>query len=223
MRRLLSVYFEGVVAEQFEADLADKNWVVLLQDEGGTLLGFSTLRYYQTHYEGRPLGVVYSGDTIADQSAWRSTALLQCWIESVNHLHRAAAREPLYWLLIVSGFRTYRMLPAFWRVFHPCHDGTAPRGHRALMDYLAAGRFGDRYDAATGIVRLPRPQVLRQEFREIPESRRKDPHVSYFAEANPGYVRGDELLCLTELSTANLTPVGARVARGGAPQALAGA
>jgi hypothetical protein len=223
MRRLLSVYFEGVTAGQFDADLEDKNWVVLLEDEKGSLMGFSTLRYYRTRYEGRSLSVVYSGDTIADQSAWRSTALLRCWISSVNHLHRDAPRDPLYWLLIVSGFRTYRMLPAFWRTVHPCHDRATPPETQALIDHLAVERFGDRYDPATGIVRFPRPQVLRPQFRKIPESRRRDPHVSYFCERNPGHSRGDELVCLTELSTANLTPVGARVAQGGPSPVLSGA
>jgi hypothetical protein len=223
MRRLLSIYFEGVGTEQFEADLEDKNWVVRIEDEAGTLRAFSTLRYYRIRHDGRPVSVVYSGDTIADRSAWRSTALLRCWIDSVNELHRAARPDPLYWLLIVSGFRTYRMLPALWRAAYPSAGEPTPPAVQALMDHLAFERFGDRYDPATGIVRLSRPQVLRPEFRTIPASRRGDPHVSFFARRNPGHVHGDELVCLTELSTANLTPVGARVALGGPARIGAGA
>src|SRR5690349_23459155 len=41
--------------------------------------------------------------------------------------------------------------------------------------------------------------------------RLKDPHVSFFINANPGHVGGDELACLAELSRANLTPAGRRM------------
>jgi hypothetical protein len=43
---------------------------------------------------------------------------------------------------------------------------------------------------------------------EIEEQRLDDPHVAYFAAANPGHRQGDELACLTRLDPANLTPAG---------------
>ena len=39
----------------------------------------------------------------------------------------------------------------------------------------------------------------------------RDRHVAFFAEKNPGHERGDELICLTELSYENLTAAGRRM------------
>ena len=40
-----------------------------------------------------------------------------------------------------------------------------------------------------------------------------DPHIAFFLERNPGFVRGDELVCLTRIDEQNLTPAGRRMAR----------
>lgn len=234
MLALLERHFEGVSAEVFAADLDEKNWALLFEDEG-ELVGFSTLLLYPFVHAGETLTVVYSGDTIVDPAAWGSTALPRLWIDAVRRLHaehgpeqgprhgpeHGPARGPgqgksrLVWLLITSGFRTYRFLPVFWRDFHPRHDAAIPPDMAALRDALAHGRFGDRYDPKRGVVRLGSPQSLRAHLAGVPEARRSDPHVAYFLAANPGHGRGDELVCITELSDENLTRAGWRMVRGG--------
>ncbi len=212
MFRLLDSYFEGISPEQFCCDLSEKNWIVLVQDNAQNLVGFSTIRYYHSMYEGRRLGVVYSGDTIVEQSAWSSTAFFRGWIDSVRRLHRQTPTEPLYWLLLVSGFRTYRLLPVLWREFFPRFDRPTPESTQALVDHLAGERFGDCFDRTAGTVRLPRPQVLRDGWKTISPNRLKDPHVAFFSRQNPGHVQGEELVCLADLSESNLTRAGMRMA-----------
>jgi len=210
MFALLSTHFTGVDAATFAADLDEKTAVVLLEDEAGGLRGFSTLLVYESRAAGRPVTVVYSGDTIVERGWWGSPALAQGWLRAVRQL--AAGGGEVYWLLITSGFRTYRFLPVFFRAFHPGIGGGAD-GLAALRDLLARERFGDRYDPATGIVRLPRPQVLGDRLLDVADGRVLDPHVRFFLDLNPGYTAGDELACLTPLDDANLTPAGRRVAR----------
>ena len=48
---------------------------------------------------------------------------------------------------------------------------------------------------------------------EVREGPQRDPHVQYFLERNPGFVAGDELVCLTRVHEDNLTPAGRRVVR----------
>ena len=191
MFALLEEYFLGVTAAQFAADLAEKNWVILLE-EAGQVRGFSTLLVRN--------GVVHSGDTIVHRDAWGSNALARTWLETIRAL------RPQYWLLITSGFRTYRFLPVFWKEFWPRHDATK---RPALLETLARERFGSRY--AEGIVRFEFPQVLRNGLKEVPPSRLTNPHVDYFIHANPGHVHGDELVCLCPLTPENQTPVGRRL------------
>ncbi|HUG09412.1 MAG TPA: hypothetical protein VMM36_00275 [Opitutaceae bacterium] len=210
MFALLTQYFEGVSQEQFASDLAEKSHVILLEC-AGRLVGFSTLLAYETRFENEPVSVIYSGDTIVAPEAWRSPALSRAWIDTVNRLRHDFTRGRYFWLLLTSGFRTYRFLPVFWREFFPNYERPTPPDIRRLADELACERFGDAYDAGTGIVRFARPQRLRPALAAVPSGRLRDPHVAFFHERNPGHAQGDELVCLTELTDANLTPAGRRM------------
>jgi hypothetical protein len=212
---LLCRHFDGVDRAQFERDLAEKNVVLTLRDSaGGALLGFSTMLIYETRVDGSPISVVCSGDTIVDPSAWNSPALPREWIASVNRMRERYPNGPYYWLLITSGFRTYRLLSTFWQRFYPRHDQSTSSRDKRLLDALAVERFGDCYDPESGIVGFPRPQVLRSHLAGIPPQRMDDPHVAFFARANPGHCRGDELACLCELGEDNLTRAGRRMVFG---------
>lgn len=214
MLRLLDAHFEDVSSEVFERDLADKDWVLLIEEDG-LLRGFSTLLLYETRHAGEALTVVYSGDTIMDRGAWGSSALSRCWIGSVRTLRRLHPGGRLYWLLLSSGFRTYRFLPVFWREFHPRFDVVAPPAIRDRLDFLATERLGKHYRPDRGIARLESPQVLRPGLSMLPLARRDDPHVAFFLERNPGWQCGDELVCLTEICFENLTAAGRRMWREG--------
>lgn len=204
MLALMKEFFLGVNATQFERDLAEKNWVILLEDNG-RLRGFSTLQLYTTGVGGTRIRVIYSGDTIVHRDAWGSSALARTWLKTVRKWQDDV---PLYWLLITSGFRTYRFLPVFWKEFWPRYDAVQrPR----LLDALAEERFGKQFDAANGLVRFGTPQLLRNGLKEIPPSRLADPHIKFFAGANSDHARGDELVCLCPLTPANQTPVGRRL------------
>jgi hypothetical protein len=210
LRALLDRHFEGVDPVQFSADLDEKSHVILLR-RGPTLVGFSTLLVYETRVEGEAVTVVYSGDTIVDPEAWQSPLLSRAWIATVNHLRLSYPNGRYYWLLLSSGFRTYRFLPVFWREFFPRHDVPTPAPTARLIDALARERFGRAYLSESGMVRFARPQRLRPPFRDPPPGRDRDPHVAYFLRRNPGHLSGDELVCLTELTEANLTPAGRRM------------
>ncbi len=215
MFNLLRTCFEGVTRDRFDADLADKNWVILLRDDAGGIVGFTTLLLHRCFHEGKPLSVVFSGDTVVDPSRWGTSALPRTWIDSVKRLHRDHGQGRLIWLLITSGFRTYRFLPVFWREFHPCHDRPFPDPLRRLRDRLAGERYGEEYDPMDGVVRFRRPQTLRNTLNGIPVAKMSDPHIAFFARSNPGHPRGDELVCITELNDANLTAAGRRMVRAG--------
>ena len=212
MYELLGRHFDRILRSQFDEDLDEKKWVILLRNSGGVLQGFSTIDCYDIQLDGEPLTIVYSGDTIMEPSAGAmGSALSRCWIGAVNHLREQSDNDRLVWFLIVSGYRTYRFLPLYWRRFYPRYDAPTPGPTQDFMDCLAVRRFGARYDKATGVVRLHRPQALREELCGIPTRRLEDPHVRFFAERNPGHARGDELVCVTELARDNLTAAGERM------------
>lgn len=210
MFALLAAHFEGVTRGQFAGDLAEKNWALRLTREG-RLVGFSTLLAYETMFAGERLAVIYSGDTIVAPEAWGGATLPRAWIAAVNRVRATLAPARCVWLLLTSGFRTYRFLPVFWREFWPRCEAATPAAPARLAAQLARERFGGGFDAGSGIVRLPNPQRLRAGLNEIPAGRARDPHIAFFLARNPGHARGDELVCLTELAPENLTAAGWRM------------
>src|SRR5215207_2226429 len=85
MFALLTQHFEGVTPEQFERDLAEKDYVVEIRS-AGRLVGFTTLRVTTSHFNHAPITAIYSGDTIVAPEAWGTPALARAWITSVNRI-----------------------------------------------------------------------------------------------------------------------------------------
>jgi hypothetical protein len=212
MYTLLQNHFQGITWNAFEIDLEHKNWVLLLKNKtSNTLKGFSTLNFCQKTVNGEKISVVYSGDTIVDPSAWSSPTLPQSWVAAIRFLCDKYAVKKLYWLLICSGFRTYRFMPTFWLNCYPRYDLQTPIEIENIMGNLAKQYYGDFYYENTGIVRFPYPQILKEELMEIPLGREKNPHIQFFITKNPGHVNGDELVCITEFNYDNLTRAGKRM------------
>lgn len=210
---LLAAHFDGVTPEQFALDLGGKDWILRIR-RGDRLVGFSTLQVYATTFEERRLNVMYSGDTIMAPEAWGSPVLARAWTAMVRSIQRPRATEPWYWLLLSSGFRTYRFLPVFLQEFWPRHDAPTPDDAARLLTHLARERFGAEFDERAGVVRFARPQRLRESLAAVPGGKRDDPHVGFFLARNPGHAAGDELVCLASLGDENVTAAGARMLRG---------
>ena len=214
MFRVFNENFNGATQEIFERDLANKNWIILLRDaETNELEGFSTLALYETTFNQKPLSVVYSGDTIIRRQYWGTPQLPSTWIKTV--LEKSAnIVQPLYWLLISSGYKTYRFLTVFYKEFYPRYDVRTPPEMQALMEHLAAQRFGSDYHCEEGVVRFRNGATpLREGIAEVTGERLHDPHVAFYIACNPGYVNGDELVCITRVHPENFTPAGRRMAR----------
>jgi hypothetical protein len=213
MFALIQSHFEGVREDVFSRDLDEKDWVLRIVRDG-TLVGFSTLQAYQATVGDQCVNVIYSGDTVMAPEAWGSPVLARGWIALVRAIQATDSDGRWFWLLLSSGFRTYRFLPVFWREFWPRYNAALPDDARVVMHELAQARFGASYDASAGVVRFEAPQRLRAHLAAVPEGRANDPHVRFFLERNPGHANGDELVCVTELSDANLTAAGVRMVRG---------
>lgn len=217
MFELMTTYFADVTAARFAADLDEKKWAVVLEEAGGgRLCGFSTMMRLEAEVAGERVVALYSGDTIVEREYWGESVLPRVWS---RHAFRVAADEPgrrAYWLLICSGYKTYRFLPVFFRRFYPSLDREAPRGAPEIAAALCRAKFGAEYRAAEGVVRFDRATPLQAGVAEVTEQRLRDPHVAFFHRVNPGHGAGDELVCLTELVPDNLTPAGRRMVFGSA-------
>jgi hypothetical protein len=206
-------YFEAD-RSVFERDLSGKESAIVLTaqaDGAETIVGFSTLLRVHLAMKGKPVTILFSGDTVVDRSHWGHPLLPRLWSRHVFQLAASIAGQEVYWFLISSGFRTYRYLPLFFREFSPKRGELPALDSQGLLDCVAQQMFGDRYDRATGIVRLEHRTPLRRGVSEMGRRELSDPDVLFFLERNPGHADGDELACLVRIDPANLTRAGERM------------
>lgn len=201
---LMQRHYDGVNRETFLADLAAKQWAILLRHQGA-VCGFSTQTLFDHAVNARPIKVLFSGDTVIDKKYWGSLALPVAWGRLMLSLQAKYESTALYWLLTSKGYKTYRFLPVFFREFYPCHSMPTPPAVHTLLNSIACDRFGNRFDPHTGILKaMSSDQRLRPGVANI-EARLDDPHVAYFNRRNPGHAQGDELVCLCRFHPDNLT------------------
>ncbi len=208
MFALMDAHYEGLCRERFDADLREKQWVILVRESAdGALCGFSTQMLFRV--DGTAF--LFSGDTIIDRDHWGDSSLAGAWGRLAIELIDATG-GPLWWFLASKGYKTFRFLPVFFREFHPYPERTTPSCVRELIDAAAAHKYDRRYDAMSGVVRAGADR-LRPGVANLTPERLHDPFVRFFVERNPGHARGDELCCLAPLTRENFTPAAWRVIR----------
>ena len=206
MFRLMEGYYLNVSRRQFASDLEQKDLAIVLTNDG-QLHGFSTWMLRRHEFEGQPINVIFSGDTIIEREHWSSMALPMAWGHLMLDAFNREQNTPLYWLLTSKGYKTFRFLPIFFKQFHPCPGTITPEFEKRLAQYLGTHKYGDRFDVERGLVRANGDaQRLRPGVADPDEARLKDEFVNYFVQANPRAAEGDELLCLARCHPDNLKP-----------------
>ncbi|NTW14494.1 MAG: hypothetical protein HGA31_05705 [Candidatus Moranbacteria bacterium] len=207
MYSLLSGHFLGTVREDFERDLAEKECVMFLREgAGGKIVGFSTLVCFSDIRVGtKEVAVIFSGDTVVLEryrSSFGFGAEIARYFETIRE--RYPDRES-YYVLTSKGWRTYKILPFFFKSFYPNHRNDESSEIRGIMDAFCMFKFPEYYDERRGVLTsTAERQRLRPETGDCALPDRDDPNILYFAERNPGYLEGDELVCIASIAGKNL-------------------
>lgn len=216
MFELYHQYYESTSPDLFLSDLLAKDQAIMLYDDAGVLRGFSTLKLMSFMLEQQAHRVIFSGDTIVHHHYWGEQSLAFSWIRRAGEIKAEQPDMPLYYLLIVKGHRTYRYLQAFTRNYYPHWQHSTPRPVQAFMDRLGESLFSGHYRKDRGVVKFPVSRgQLRPEWAKPTGMHLARPEVQFFLQKNPGYRRGDELLCLAELCSNNLRPLARRLFEAG--------
>jgi len=213
MFELLALNFNNVKHSTFLRDLSEKEWVILLKDKkNNTIQGFSTMMLLNENIEGLNISALFSGDTILSRKYWGEVELARTWGRFALSLIDKFQGAKLYWFLISKGFRTYHFLPLYFKEYYPRYDKPTPPLEKKILDALATRKFQDNYNPATGVIHFKEPKdSLKAELLDVNCRKLKNPHFKFFVERNPGYVIGDELACLAEISRENFKPAAFRV------------
>ncbi|MDP2310004.1 MAG: hypothetical protein Q8P18_28560 [Pseudomonadota bacterium] len=185
-------YYDDVTRARFDADLNEKDHVILLQD-GPTVRGFSTVCTRPFQIGDRRIVSVYSGDTVIDDRYRGQTALQRAFFWYVV---RARVRNPtrlVVWFLVSKGYKTYLLLARNFASFWPRREATTPDWVRALIVTMARDRFGDSLDEGALVLRVAHGRLR---GAVAPIVGLVDPDIRYFAAANPNHAAGEELCCV---------------------------
>lgn len=213
MFALMDRHYENMIRARFETDLSEKDWVILLTDQASSeVRGFSTQALISLSIGDRPIRCIFSGDTIVDRDHWGSSALALAFGKLALHWIETYPEDEVYWCLISKGFRTYRVLPVYFRDFHPRYDAEMPAELQSIIAAVAQIKFPHRFDKQHCIVKVSaNSDRLRPGLGEITPERLQDPHVSFFAAKNPGHAEGDELCCIARMSPENFSAAAQRM------------
>ncbi len=196
--------YEAVSRDQFLADLSAKDDVLLLRDARGVIQGFSTQVCHELEAQGRPLRVLFSGDTIISPECWGTQELVRAWCRYAGTTKAEDPDSPLYWLLISKGHRTYLYLPLFFVKYLPSAMGVDPELVH-LRDEIASRLFGADYKPHSGRLEFAESKGhLRPPLAEVPGAKDRHAHIAFFLEQNPRYTEGHELVCVAEISAENM-------------------
>lgn len=212
---LMEAHYENMERGVFLRDFASKHFCVVLRDEAGILRGFSTQQLLTVDVGGKPVQGVFSGDTVIHRDYWGSPALFTVF---ARYFFRYAEQVGgLYWFLICKGYKTYRILPTFWAEFYPRRDRETPAWERVVIDAYASRLYPGDYNPAAGVVeyRMEKDR-LKPGVADICRRELKNRDTAWFVDANPGWIRGNDLCCLARLDRNLLKPRAAALLFGGA-------
>lgn len=202
MFQLMVSYYDSVTEEQFVADLSKKDSVIVLRDSANDLIcGFSTLVTITTVVEGRNLRGVFSGDTVIEKGYWGQRALGKAFLRYLFIEKLRRPFEPLYWLLISKGYKTYLMMANNFSEYYPRFDSETPVEAKKIMDAFYTELYSERYDSKTGLIETSGGSRLKSGVAEVSQSlTESNPKAAFFQRANPDWNRGVELACIARMT-----------------------
>jgi hypothetical protein len=202
MLALMQTYYDAVTEARFLADLDGKDAVILLKDASNIIQGFSTLVTVRVEVKGRRARGVFSGDTVLDEHYWGSRALGRAFLRYLFVEKLRSPAEPLYWLLISKGYKTYLMMANNFAEHYPRYERSVPARIRRLMDAFYTALYPNAYDSATSLIETPGEAArLKSAVAPIPARLiETNPRIAFFEQRNPRWREGCEMACMARMT-----------------------
>lgn len=212
MFNLFKKHFSNSCCTNFNNDLSEKDWVILLIEEDARIFGFSTIQIIKERLDDREVIAVFSGDTIVEPDYWKYNMLAPAFGYFIYYCIDKYKDRPIYWYLISKGYRTYKFLPVYFKKYYPTYKRETPVEFKTLIDHFSYLKFKEHYNSNTGIISFNgKKECLCTELLEVMECKKNDPHIAFFLKKNPGHIIGDELACIARLARENMTALVSRI------------
>ena len=198
MYHLMDEFYDDTKEEVFRKDFFDKDYCLALYNDSRVLVGFTTQKVLEVNVNGKKVYGIFSGDTIIHKDYWGEMELFKVW---ANFWFSFAEKyEEFYWFLICKGYKTYRMLPLFWKEFYPNFRSETPEYEKSIMDAYAKLLYPHEYNHQSGVVEYRHTKdKLKMGVADIGERELKNKDVDFFCMKNPNYIVGNDLVCLAKI------------------------
>ena len=201
---LMDESYDHVTRKVFEKDLFAKDYVGIMTHDG-VIHGFTTYAVNPHNSGTDTYNILFSGDTIISPDYWGSQILLESWSRTVGTLLSKDPDKKWYWYLLSKGHRTYMYLPLFFADYYPSPFETKDESFKVIADKCSTLFYGDQYIREKGVVKfVENLGALKKELIEATYKKKKSTFASFFLEKNPEFYKGDELVCVSEISRENM-------------------
>jgi hypothetical protein len=205
----------------FLSDLSNKDYVGLLFDGDKVIQGFTTFGINPKQTGREEYSIIFSGDTIISPDHWGSQEMMRGWGISVGKIIATDTAKKWYWFLLSKGHRTYMYLPLFFNDYYPSIQEQANDDLKNIIEETASKLYPNYYNSATGLVVFDTTMgELKPALAKSTWEKQSKPHVKLFLERNPGFYKGDELVCMTQLHPDNMRGYGKKYILEGMEQNL---
>ncbi len=199
---LMDTFYEYIRWDNFIRDLEDKDYCIVLYDSHKVIQGFSTQKIVSINLLGKTIYGVFSGDTIVHKDFWKTAHPL---FKIFGNFFEKYSRDydEFYWFLICKGYKTYKILPTFFNEFYPRFDVETPKRIQEII-HAFGEIYSSDYNRETGVIEYSTlKDTLRVGVADVTAEKAKNIHTSFFIKSNPGYLQGNDLVCITALHKHN--------------------
>ncbi|MBR4201130.1 MAG: hypothetical protein IKQ91_07620 [Oscillospiraceae bacterium] len=205
MFSLMDTYYDNMDESVFRRDFAQKDHCLILRNDAGAIVGFTTQKVMSVSVNGKTVHGVFSGDTIIHRDYRGQTDLFRVF--SQYWFSYAERFSEFYWFLICKGYKTYGLLPLIWAEFYPNCRCLTPAYEQQIMDAYAQMLYPEEYNPDTGVIEYRQiKDKLKKGVAEIGSRQLKNPDTAFFCRQNPHHADGNDLVCLAKLDRAAVKP-----------------
>lgn len=203
MFKLMEEFYDNMLYSNFIKDLQNKDYCILLRNDNKSIKGFSTQKIMKIPFSDSVINGVFSGDTIIHKDYWGNFELHRLFADFF--FKYGEKYEDFYWFLISKGYKTYKMIPTFFKEAYPNYKEETPKEIKEIINAFGNFAYPNEFDKEDGVIKYKDiKDKLKEGVADIDEKKIRDKHISYFVKINPGYINGNDLVCITKLKRDNL-------------------
>lgn len=205
MFALMDANYNRMDRSVFESDLFKKDYVGLIYDEKDIIQGFTTFAVNPGGTGNEVYQVIFSGDTVISPEHWGTQVMMRMWCLTVGSIIGTDMSKKWYWYLLSKGHRTYLYLPFFFKTYYPSPEQhERSKEYHLIADDVSKALYPDYWNPSKGVIEFDNSMgELVPELADATYKKANSTFVKFFLTQNPNFYKGNELVCITEISLEN--------------------